>query len=444
MRGEQVESGIITKGWLIMAVVVVGTQWGDEAKGKITDFLAKKADVIIRYQGGTNAGHTITVGEEVYKFHLIPSGILYPEKDCIIGNGVVIDPRGLVQEIEDLQKRGVSLQGLKLSDRAHLIMPYHQKLDELEEERRGINQIGTTRKGIGPAYMDKITRRGIRVADFINEATFRERLTFILKEKNELLTKIYGAEPFSLEKILSEFISYIPIIKPLVTDTTLFIHQAKGQGKKLLFEGAQGTMLDMDHGTYPYVTSSNPTAGGAAAGSGVAPAVLDTVVGVVKAYTTRVGDGPFVTELEDDMGQRIREVGKEYGTTTGRPRRVGWLDMVVLMHANRINGLKYIVITLLDVLTGIETLKICTGYLYRGEVIRHIPANLQELDECQPVYEELPGWQEDISKIEEFSDFPMQAKNYVKRVAELLDVEVAIVSVGPRRKQTKVLQDVFE
>ncbi len=444
MRGEQVESGIITKGWLIMAVVVVGTQWGDEAKGKITDFLAKKADVIIRYQGGTNAGHTITVGEEVYKFHLIPSGILYPEKDCIIGNGVVIDPRGLVQEIEDLQKRGVSLQGLKLSDRAHLIMPYHQKLDELEEERRGINQIGTTRKGIGPAYMDKITRRGIRVADFINEATFRERLTFILKEKNELLTKIYGAEPFSLEKILMEFISYIPIIKPLVTDTTLFIHQAKGQGKKLLFEGAQGTMLDMDHGTYPYVTSSNPTAGGAAAGSGVAPAVLDTVVGVVKAYTTRVGDGPFVTELEDDTGQRIREVGKEYGTTTGRPRRVGWLDMVVLMHANRINGLKYIVITLLDVLTGIETLKICTGYLYRGEVIRHIPANLQELDECQPVYEELPGWQEDISKIEEFSDFPMQAKNYVKRVAELLDVEVAIVSVGPRRKQTKVLQDVFE
>ncbi len=429
---------------MVMAVVVVGTQWGDEAKGKITDFLAEKADVIIRYQGGTNAGHTITVEEEVYKFHLIPSGILYPEKDCVIGNGVVIDPRALVREIEGLKKRGVSLKALRLSDRTHVIMPYHQKLDELEEESRGTNQIGTTRRGIGPAYMDKITRRGIRVADFINETTFRERLTFILKEKNELLTKIYGAEPFSLEEMLTEFISYIPTIKPLVADTALFIHQAKEQGKKLLFEGAQGTMLDMDHGTYPYVTSSNPVAGGAAAGSGIAPAVLDTVVGVVKAYTTRVGDGPFVTELEDDTGRRIREVGKEYGTTTGRPRRVGWLDMVVLMHANRINGLKYTVITLLDVLTGIETLKICTGYLYRGEVIHHIPANLQELEECQPVYEELPGWQEDISKIEEFSDFPWQARSYVKRIEELLGVEVAIVSVGPRRKETKVLRDVFE
>ena len=427
-----------------MAVVVVGTQWGDEAKGKITDFLAEKADVIIRFQGGTNAGHTITVGEEIYKFHLIPSGILYPKKDCIIGNGVVIDPRALVQEIEGLQKRGLSLQALKLSDRAHLIMPYHQKLNELEEERRGAKQIGTTRRGIGPAYMDKITRRGIRVADFINEVTLREKLTLILKEKNELLTKIYKAEPFSLEKMLKEFISYIPVIKPMVVDTTLFIHQAREQGKKLLFEGAQGTMLDMDHGTYPYVTSSNPIAGGAAAGSGIAPAYLDTVVGVVKAYTTRVGDGPFVTELEGDTGQRIREVGKEYGTTTGRPRRIGWLDMVVLRHANRINELKYIVITLLDVLTGIETLRICTGYLYRGKIISHIPANLQELEECEPVYEDLPGWQEDISKIEEFGDFPWQTKSYVKRVADLLGVEVAIVSVGPRRNQTKVLQDVFE
>ncbi len=426
-----------------MAVVLIGTQWGDEGKGKVTDFLAEKADVVVRYQGGTNAGHTITVGEAVYKFHMIPSGILYPEKICIIGNGVVVDPQALITEIKGLKERGVTIEGLKLSNRAHLIMPYHKKLDELEEEVRGIKQIGTTRRGIGPAYMDKIARLGIRVVDLLEEDSLREKLSFVLKAKNEILTKVYGVAPFSLEEILAEFKEYIPILKPLITDTTLVIHEAREKGLKILLEGAQGSMLDLDHGTYPYVTSSNPTAGGAAVGSGMGPGLLDTVVGIVKAYTTRVGGGPFPTELSNEIGERIREVGKEYGTTTGRPRRVGWLDVVVLNHAQRVNNMKYMVITLLDVLTGIDTIKICTGYELQGKTINHIPASLNELEKCVPIYEEIPGWHEDISKIENYQDFPQEAKNYVKRLEELTGIKTAIVSVGPKRSQTKVLEEVF-
>lgn len=426
-----------------MAVVLIGTQWGDEGKGKVTDFLAEKADVVVRYQGGTNAGHTITVGEAVYKFHMIPSGILYPEKICIIGNGVVVDPQALITEIKGLKERGVTIEGLKLSNRAHLIMPYHKKLDELEEEVRGIKQIGTTRRGIGPAYMDKIARLGIRVVDLLEEDSLREKLSFVLKAKNEILTKVYGVAPFSLEEILAEFKEYIPILKPLITDTTLVIHEAREKGLKILLEGAQGSMLDLDHGTYPYVTSSNPTAGGAAVGSGMGPGLLDTVVGIVKAYTTRVGGGPFPTELSNAIGERIREVGKEYGTTTGRPRRVGWLDVVVLNHAQRVNNMKYMVITLLDVLTGIDTIKICTGYELQGKTINHIPASLNELEKCVPIYEEIPGWHEDISKIENYQDFPQEAKNYVKRLEELTGIKTAIVSVGPKRSQTKVLEEVF-
>ncbi len=427
-----------------MAVVLVGTQWGDEGKGKITDFMAEKADVILRYQGGTNAGHTITVGSEVYKFHTIPSGILYPGKTCIIGNGVVVDPTILVQEIKGLKDRGVSLEKLKLSDRAHVIMPYHKKLDELEEQRRGLQQIGTTLKGIGPAYMDKIARLGIRVSDLLSERVFKEKLAFVLKGKNELLAKYYDAPTFSLAEIIEEYREYVEILKPMVTDTSLFINQAREDGLKLLLEGAQGTMLDLDHGTYPYVTSSNPVAGGAAVGCGMGPGFLDTVVGVAKAYTTRVGGGPFPTELSDTTGDYIREKGKEYGTTTGRPRRVGWLDAVVINHSRRVNGLNLLAITLLDVLTGIDPLKICTAYTCRGKEIAHIPASLEELEECRPVYMELPGWHEDISQIEDYRDFPPQAKNYVAQMEKITGTQAALVSVGPGRSQTKVFVQVYQ
>ncbi len=426
-----------------MAVVVVGTQWGDEGKGKVTDFLAEKADVIVRYQGGANAGHTIKVGQDVYKFHTIPSGILYPEKTCVIGSGVVVDPKILTGEIKTLKDRGISVKGLKISDRAHLIMPYHRRLDELEEERRGLKPIGTTLKGIGPAYMDKIARLGIRVVDMLDEETFQAKLDFALKQKNELLTKVYDAKEFSLADILAEFKEYAAILGPLVVDASLLLNQALSRGEKILLEGAQGTMLDLDHGTYPYVTSSNPVAGGASVGSGLGPGMITSVVGITKAYTTRVGDGPFPTEIKDAAGDFIREKGKEYGTTTGRPRRIGWLDTVVLKHARRVNNLKYLAVTLLDVLTGIDPLKICVGYQCGEEVIDHVPAGLQHLEACRPKLIEVPGWQEDLSQIENYADFPWQARQYIQQVAEISGVPVALISVGPGRSQTKVLREIF-
>lgn len=424
-------------------IVLIGSQWGDEGKGKVTDFLAEKADVVVRYQGGTNAGHTLTVGDQVFKLHLIPSGILYPGKTCIIGNGVVLDPAALVREMTGLQERNIDLSQLRISDRAHLVMPYHKRLDELEEEQRGKGKIGTTLRGIGPAYMDKVHRTGMRVADLLDEEELRAKLTAILEGKNILLTKVYGAEPFDTDAMYEEYRRYADILRPYVTDTSLFLEELIAEGKKVLFEGAQGTMLDLDHGTYPYVTSSSPAAGGACIGTGIGPNRISDVVGVAKAYTTRVGDGPFPSELHDEVGDRIREIGREYGTTTGRPRRIGWLDAVVLRYAARINGLSYLALTLLDVLTGLETVKICTGYRYRGETISHIPASLKALEECEPVYEELPGWQEDLATIENFEDFPEAAKNYVRRINELTKVPVALVSVGPARRQTKVLQELF-
>ena len=424
-------------------VIVVGAQWGDEGKGKITDFLAEKADVVVRYQGGTNAGHTLAVGQKVFKLHLIPSGILYPGKTCVIGNGVVLDPAALVGEMTGLQRRGVDLAGLRISDRAHLVMPYHKSLDELEETRRGEAKIGTTLRGIGPAYMDKVNRSGIRVADLRNEEELREKLAGLVQEKNLLFTKVYGVEPFDAELIFEEYRLYAGQIGPYVMDTSLLLNAEIERGKKVLFEGAQGTMLDLDHGTYPYVTSSSPAAGGACIGSGVGPTRIDKVIGVVKAYTTRVGDGPFPSELKDHVGDHIREVGREYGTTTGRPRRIGWLDANVLRYACRINGLNFLALTLLDVLTGQETVKICTAYRYRGEELTHIPASLRALEQCEPVFEELPGWQEDLSSIEAFADFPEAARQYVRRVEELTGTPVAIVSVGPNRHQTKILQELF-
>lgn len=424
-------------------VVLIGSQWGDEGKGKVTDFLAEKADVVVRYQGGTNAGHTLKVGDQVFKLHLIPSGILYPGKICVIGNGVVLDAAALVKEMAGLQERNIDLSHLRVSDRAHLVMPYHKRLDELEEEQRGKGKIGTTLRGIGPAYMDKVHRAGMRVADLLDEQELRDKLTAILEGKNMLLSKVYGAEPFDVDSMFEEFREYANILRPYVTDTSVLLEELIRQDKKVLFEGAQGTMLDLDHGTYPYVTSSSPTAGGACMGTGVGPTRINHVIGVAKAYTTRVGDGPFPSEIHDAVGDRIREIGKEYGTTTGRPRRIGWLDTVVLRHACRINGLSYLALTLLDVLTGLEKVRICTGYRYQGELMSHMPSSLKVLEACEPVYEEMPGWREDLSKIDSFEQFPEEAKHYVARVRELTGTPVALVSVGPGRTQTKVLQDIF-
>jgi adenylosuccinate synthase len=427
----------------VSTVVLIGSQWGDEGKGKVTDFLAEKADVVVRYQGGTNAGHTLKVGEQVFKLHLIPSGILYPGKSCIIGNGVVLDAAALSREMAGLQERGIDVSQLRISDRAHLVMPYHKRLDELDEEQRGKGKIGTTLRGIGPAYMDKVHRTGMRVGDLMDEQELREKLAVILEGKNILLDKVYDAEPFDADAMFDEYREYANILRPYVTDTSLLLEEKIRQGQKILFEGAQGTMLDLDHGTYPYVTSSSPTAGGACIGTGVGPTRIDRVVGVAKAYTTRVGDGPFPSELFDATGDRIREIGKEYGTTTGRPRRIGWLDTVVLSYACRISGIGMLALTLLDVLTGLDTVRICTGYRYRGEVIRHVPASLKALETCEPIYEDMPGWHEDLSAIENFADFPEAARNYVARISQLTGAQVALVSVGPGRRQTKVLQQIF-
>ena len=424
-------------------VVLIGSQWGDEGKGKVTDFLAEQADVVVRYQGGTNAGHTLTVGDQVFKLHLIPSGILYPGKTCVIGNGVVLDAAALVKEMTGLQERNIDLSQLRISDRAHLVMPYHKKLDELEELQRGQSKIGTTLRGIGPAYMDKVHRTGMRIADLMDEVELREKLSIILEGKNILLSRVYDEQPFDVDTMFAEYREYAEIIRPYVIDTSVLLEEKIKQGAKVLFEGAQGTMLDLDHGTYPYVTSSSPAAGGACIGAGVGPTKINHVMGVAKAYTTRVGDGPFPSELHNEVGDRIREVGREYGTTTGRPRRIGWLDVVVLRHACRINGLDYIALTLLDVLTGHDTIKICTGYRYRGETVTHVPASLRALEDCEPVFEELPGWQEDLAAIDRFEDFPETAKNYVRRISELTGVPIALVSVGPKRNQTKILHEIF-
>ena len=384
---------------MVSSVVVVGTQWGDEGKGKITDYLAEKAEVIARYQGGNNAGHTIVFNGTKYKLHLIPSGIFYKEKTCVIGNGMVVDPKALVQELEYLHGYGVSTDNLRISDRAHLILPYHLRLDQVEEASKGTNKIGTTGKGIGPAYMDKAARIGIRMADLMDAVEFEQKLRRNLEEKNRLLEKVYDSEGFTVESILNEYLAIAEKIRSYVTDTSVVLNDSIDSGKRVLFEGAQGVMLDIDQGTYPFVTSSNPVAGGVCIGSGVGPTKINQVVGVAKAYTTRVGDGPFPTELNNEIGDLIREVGKEYGTTTGRPRRVGWFDSVVVRHARRVSGITGLSLNSIDVLTGIETLKLCTAYKYRGELVDSYPASLNMLAECEPVYEELPGWTENITGV---------------------------------------------
>ncbi len=425
------------------SVVVVGTQWGDEGKGKITDFLSQNAEVVARYQGGNNAGHTIKFDGVTYKLHLIPSGIFFEEKTSVLGNGMVIDPKALVEELGYLADKQVKTNNLKISNRAHIILPYHLKLDLLQEEEKGINKIGTTKKGIGPAYMDKAARVGIRVADLLDKDVFREKLEQNLAEKNRLFKKVYEVDELKVDDILDEYYQYGQEIKKYVVDTSVVLNDALDQGRRVLFEGAQGVMLDIDQGTYPFVTSSNPIAGGVTIGSGVGPSKINHVVGVSKAYTTRVGDGPFPTELNDQIGDQIREVGNEYGTTTGRPRRVGWFDSVVVTHARRVSGITDLSLNSIDVLTGIETLKVCVAYRYQGEVIKEFPASLKVLAECEPVYEELPGWTEDITGVKSLDELPANARHYLERISQLTQIPLSIFSVGPDRNQTNEIRNVY-
>ncbi len=424
-------------------VVVVGTQWGDEGKGKITDFLAEKAEVVARYQGGNNAGHTIVYDGKRYKLHMIPSGILYQDKICVLGNGMVIHPEALVEELDYLEKNGFQTRHLKISDRAHLILPYHIRLDLAEESRKGHGKIGTTGKGIGPAYMDKAARIGIRVGDLLYPETFAEKLKRNLKEKNQLLERVYEVDGFTFDEIYDPIMECAERIRPFITDTSVVLNHAIDQGSRVLFEGAQGVMLDIDQGTYPFVTSSNPVAGGVCIGSGVGPTKINQVIGVAKAYTTRVGDGPFPTELHDDIADQIREIGREYGTTTGRPRRVGWFDSVVVRHAKRVSGITGLSLNSIDVLTGLETVKICTAYRYKGEILENYPANYDLLAECEPVYEELPGWQEDITHVRDFHALPIEAQHYIERITQLSEIPLTIFSVGPGRDQTIQVRSVY-
>jgi adenylosuccinate synthase len=425
------------------SVVVVGTQWGDEGKGKITDYLSEKAEVVARYQGGNNAGHTIVFEGKKYKLHLIPSGIFYEDKICVIGNGMVVNPVALVEELKYLHSHGVSTKNLRISNRAHVILPYHIKLDGVEEANKGANKIGTTGKGIGPAYMDKAARIGIRIADLLDADEFKLKLERNLDEKNRLLEKVYDTEGFDFKEIYESYLECADVIRPYVTDTSVVLNEALDAGRRVLFEGAQGVMLDIDQGTYPFVTSSNPIAGGVCIGAGVGPTKINHVVGVAKAYTTRVGDGPFPTEIKDQIGDHIREVGHEYGTTTGRPRRVGWFDSVVVRHARRVSGITDLSVNCLDVLTGIETLKICTAYEYQGQVLEEFPASLKVLSQCRPIYEEMPGWKEDITGVRSLDELPENARHYLERIAQLSGIPLSIFSVGPGREQTNLVRGVY-
>lgn len=425
------------------SVVVVGSQWGNEGKGKITDFLSQNAEVIARYSGGDNAGHTIVFNGEKFALRLMPSGIFFPEKINVIGNGTVLNPEHLVEEIDNLTARGVSVDNLRISDRAHVILPYHIVLDRLQEEAKKGDKIGTTGKGIGPAYMDKAARVGIRMADLLEKETFEAKLRTNLAEKNSLFQNVYGADPLKFEDIFEPFYEYGQRLKEYVTDTSVVLNDALDAGKRVLFEGAQGNMLDIDQGTYPYVTSSNPVAGGVTIGSGVGPNKINKVVGVIKAYTSRVGDGPFPTELHDATGDFIREAGHEYGTVTKRPRRIGWLDTVVLRHSKRVSGLTNLCLNCVDVLTGLDEIKICVAYELNGERIYHYPASLKQLQACKPVYETLPGWKEDITGCKTLEELPENARNYIHRIQDLVGVKISTFSVGPDRDQTNVLDQIW-
>lgn len=418
-------------------IILVGGQFGDEGKGKVIDLLAPEADFVVRYQGGNNAGHTVEFDGERFILHLIPSGILHERPVCVIGNGLVINPEALFKEIETLKEKGISVQGrLLVSELAHLILPYHQKLDEAMEISWGSGKIGTTKRGIGPAYTDKASRTGIRVVDLFDRKRFEEKLQKNGRMVNHLLEKVYGQEPMDLDNIFEQYLEFGRLLKPMTHDTSLVLHRAVREGKRLLFEGAQGTLLDVDFGTYPYVTSSNPVSGGACIGAGIGPTRIDKVIGVMKAYTTRVGEGPFPTELPKEMDEEIRMEGKEYGATTGRARRCGWFDGPIGRYAVRVNGIDELVITKLDVLCKLDEIKLCVGYRYKGEIHSEVPADIRVLQESEPVYEVFPGWKKDISGIRRYEDLPGKALDYINRISELLECNVSIISIGPDRQQT--------
>lgn len=424
-----------------MAVrVVVGTQWGDEGKGKYIDMLAKHSDLVVRFSGGNNAGHTIVADGVKYALHLIPSGILHKGKTCIIGNGVVVDPAVLIEEMTNLQKRGIDTDRLLISDRAHLIMPYHRELDKLQEEFRGSNNIGTTRRGIGPAYSDKTDRCGIRMCDFIDPEEFARKVKSNLEVKNLIIEKVYGGKPFDADAIIAEYNEYAKILGKHITDVNAIISEAIAADKNILLEGAQATFLDLDFGTYPYVTSSNPVAGGVCTGAGIGPIYVKEVFGVLKAYTSRVGAGPFPTEQTNEIGDKIRELGWEYGTTTGRPRRCGWLDTVMIRYAAGINGLTGLAINHVDTIGKLDKIKLCVAYKKDGETINHFPASLRELAKCEPVYEEFETWEEDISGVRKFNDLPEKAKKYLNRIEELVGVKIKLIGVGKEREETIVVE----
>lgn len=418
--------------------IVLGAQWGDEGKGKMTDYLAEEANVVVRYQGGNNAGHTVEVGDKQYKLHLIPSGILHDEKLNVIGNGVVIDPVAFFSEIDYLQEEGVKVNPEKLivSDRAHIIMPYHKILDKLKEQARGKNDIGTTGKGIGPCYTDKFERCGIRVCDLIDKEVFKEKLSENIEMKNKYIVNVLGGEALNFDEIYEEYSKYGERLKPFVRDTSVTVYNEIKENKSVLFEGAQGMLLDIDYGTYPFVTSSNTTAGGVANGVGIGPNMITNAVGIAKAYTTRVGKGPFPTELENETGEWIREKGHEYGVTTGRSRRCGWLDIVILKTSVRVSGLTSLAVTKIDTLAGLEKVKMCVGYKFNDEVIDYFPASLEDLAKCEPIYEEFDGWDESVAEARSYDELHPNARKYLERIEELTETRISIVSVGPRRDQT--------
>ena len=422
-------------------VVVIGAQWGDEGKGKITDLLSRSADVVVRYQGGVNAGHTIVVDGQVLKLHLIPSGILYPDTVCLIGSGTVVDPKVMLGELDMLLGLGIDVSGLKLASTAHVTMPYHRLLDQAMEQRRGDRRIGTTGRGIGPTYADKSERNGIRVLDLLDRDRLRERLEGPLAQKNELLQTIYGLEPLDAEAVITEYAAYGERLAPHVVDCTRAIHEAARARQNILFEGAQGTLLDLDHGTYPYVTSSNPVSGGACIGAGVGPTLIDRVIGVAKAYTTRVGEGPFPTELEGSLNDHLCDRGHEFGTTTGRRRRCGWFDGVIGRYAVEVNGLDCLAITKLDVLDELDEIQVCVAYELEGERIEHFPSSAEDFARCRPIYKSLPGWQSSTADCRSLEDLPQAAMAYLRFLAELMEVPIAIVSLGASRDQTIVVED---
>ncbi len=424
-------------------VVISGAQWGDEGKGKIVDYLAAQADTVVRFQGGSNAGHTVSVGGEEYKLRLLPSGILYKGTTCVIGNGVVVDPQCLLEELDNMQARGVDTSGIRVSNRAHVVMPWHKLFDELGETLRGANKIGTTKRGIGPCYMDKADRIGIRICDLIDREDFAAKVQRVVKLKNRVLQNVYNHAPLDAEEIIREYEAYAERLRPFICDTITLLNAQVDAGKKILFEGAQATMLDIDYGTYPYVTSSHPISGGVGIGAGIAPKKINTVVGVVKAYCTRVGEGPFPTEQLNEIGDRLREAGHEFGTVTGRPRRTGWLDACVVKYAGQLSGTDYMAVTRLDILDSFDEIKMCTAYKIDGQIINEIPASLKVLAQVEPVYETFAGWKTDISTVRRYEDLPANARRYLERMAEVTGIALGIVSVGANRDQTIVLADIF-